>query len=183
MNPPDKTTQILYIHAGLIHQVVKATLNRDLRPALEPILHQSAENGWHQLVATIRKIFNGHRGHGLLQGLDSEDQVIIQAILDGIKNPATLPDMKQPAHPGVAASSFANLIHATAHGDLTALQMLGSLADQMNAMGGDMRGLAASFRPLVDGERDIEKLSRGLSPTGHALLLDILAELAQLQPH
>lgn len=180
---PDKAAQITHIHAGLIHQVVRASQNRDLLGKLEPILKKSADNGWQQLVAAIRKILAGQRDTALWQALDDEDQVIIKAILAGIRNPASLPDLNQPTNPTMAAPSFAQLIHATAHGDLQALQLLGAMAEQMSAMGGDMRILAGALRPLVDGERDADKLTRGLSPPGETLMLDIIAELNRLQPH
>ena len=90
---PEKDQQILVAHAGLVHAVVRTCHNRDLMPQLEQLLKLSEENGWTQLVATIRRILGGQRDTSLLLGLDEEDRAIAEAILRGLQNPETLPDL------------------------------------------------------------------------------------------
>jgi hypothetical protein len=57
------------------------------------------------------------------------------------------------------------------------------MGEQMLSAGGDMARLSATFRPLIDGERDADKLSRGMGPQGRSLLLSIIEELAKLDAH
>jgi hypothetical protein len=88
---PDRATQIRTTHAGLIHRVVQACHQPASVPELEQILQVSAQNGWTQLVSAIRQLLAGHRDETVLAGLDEEDRVIVEAILQGLQNPATLP--------------------------------------------------------------------------------------------
>jgi hypothetical protein len=135
---PDKRQQIVQAHAVLIRQVVMACLNRDLRPALEPLLQASAENGWTDLVAAIRLILGGRRDPGVLVGLDEEDSAIVQAILLGLQNPATLADPNVKPDPAFAAPGLAAMIHAAVRGNIQALQLIANMAEQMSQFGGDM---------------------------------------------
>jgi hypothetical protein len=57
------------------------------------------------------------------------------------------------------------------------------MAEQMSQVGGDMARLAALIRPLINGERDPEKLCRGMSASAQKLVLLILEELGKLRPH
>jgi hypothetical protein len=73
------------------------------------------------------------------------------------------------------------LIQAASAGDIRALQTVAAMAEQMSQAGGDMSRLAAAIRPLVSGERDPEKLSKGMSAQGESLMRSLLDELARLQ--
>jgi hypothetical protein len=46
-----------------------------------------------------------------------------------------------------------------------------------------MARLAGSLRPLVQGERDADKLTEGMSAEGEKLVLAILEELGKLDRH
>ncbi len=174
---PEKSQQILQIHAALIHRVVMASHQRELIPALAPLIKVSEENGWVMLMKAIRQILNGKRDTSLLNGLDDEDRIIVGAILEGIKNPATLPDPEVKADSGAAAPGLAAMIKASASGDTQALQLLASMAEQMSGAGGDMARLAAIMRRLVNGERDADLLTQGMEAQGKALVMSILKEL------
>ena len=174
---PEKIQQILQIHAGLIHHVVAASHNRDLVPALEPIIRQSAVNGWVALMAAVRQILNGRRDMSLAADLDQEDRVIVEAILRGIQNPASLPDPQAQPEAGAAAPGLAGMIQAAAKGDVLALQALANMAEQMTAAGGDMALLGAIMRRLVNGERDPDLLTRGMRAQGRGLVMSILEGL------
>lgn len=174
---PGKSQQILQIHATLIHRVVMACHQRDLIPSLNPLIKASEENGWVALMKAVRQILNGKRELSLLNGLDDEDSIIVEAILEGIKNPASLPDPRAQADAGAAAPGLAAMIKASAGGDVQALQLLASMAEQMGGAGGDMARLAAIMRRLVNGERDAELLTRGMESQGKGLVLAILREL------
>ncbi len=180
---PEKTKQILLVHAGLIHAVVIACQNRDRLVELEPLLEGAAANGWNALVTAIRRILGGRRDIQVLTGLDAEDRVIAEAILRGLQDPASLPDPQSRTDPGMAAPGLAGLIQAAASGDVAALQLLGDMATQMLRAGGDMARLSGILRRLVDGEREPDVLCRGMSPRGAQLVLSLIEELARLRAH
>lgn len=180
---PAKEQQIIEAHTGLIHRVVTGCRNRENVPDLDDILKQAEDNGWHQLVATIRRILAGSRDASLLKGLDDEDRIIIQSILQGLQNPDTLPDLSAGVNGAMAAPGIAAMVHGARRGNVETLQLLGSMAQQMLHAGGDMARLAAILRPLVQGERDADKLTAGMGAEGEKLVEAILAELARLDMH
>lgn len=180
---PEKDQQIIDAHMGLIHRVVMACNNPGSVPDLEQILKQAEENDWIQLVSVIRQILAGNRSEALLKHLDEEDQVIVTSILRGLQNPDTLPDLNKAIDGRMAAPGIAAMIHGARSGNLETLQMLGTMAQQMLQAGGDMARLSALFRPLVEGERDADKLTRGMSPEGEQLVVQILDELGKLDVH
>jgi hypothetical protein len=51
------------------------------------------------------------------------------------------------------------------------------MATQMRHAGGDMARLASALAHMEQGEIDIEKLSRGMSPAGQKLVETIIEEL------
>jgi hypothetical protein len=53
----------------------------------------------------------------------------------------------------------------------------------MNRVGGSMGRLAAVVRPMIDGERDPDRLCKGMDAQAQQLVLDILAELGRLEAH
>ncbi len=178
---PDKTEQILQAHAGLIHRVVMAAQNPELVPDLEQILNQAVENGWTELVDAIRRILAGERDLGAFAHLDEEDGTIVESILRGIQNPDTLPDLNTEIDPDLAAPGIASLVHASRRGNTEALQLIAQMATQMLKAGGDMARLAAIIRPLVQGERDADKLAEGMTEKGQTLVHKIVAELNRLE--
>ena len=180
---PPKSQQIVQMHATLICVAVKACQNREVMGELEPILKMSEQNGWGPLVAAIRQVLNGRRESSVLQGLDEEDGVIVEAILLGLQDPATLPDPSAKADPALAAPGLASMIDAAGKGNAQALQLLAVMAEQMSKVGGDMTRLAALMRQLVNGERDADKLIKGMGADGRGLVLGILEELGKLALH
>jgi hypothetical protein len=177
---PDKDQQIIEAHTGLIHRVVIGCQNRGMVPDLDDILKQAEQNGWLQLVGAIRKILAGTHNETVLNGLDDEDRVIVQSILRGLQNPETLPELGEGADGAMAAPGIAAMINGARTGNLETLQLLGTMAQQMLKAGGDMARLAGIMRPLVQGERDADKLTEGMSEDGEKLVLAILSELADL---
>ncbi len=181
--PPDYQQQIIQTHAGLIVAAVQAAQAKRTPPELEQAFKISEQNGWTALIAAIRRIIAGERSESILSGLDEEDQTIIDAILKGLQDPSTLPDPNAKADPGMAAPGLAAMIHAARSGQTQALQMLAAMAEQMTAAGGDMARLGGIMKKLIDGERDPEKLNKGMGAQGNSLLRSILEELAKLEPH
>ena len=57
------------------------------------------------------------------------------------------------------------------------------MAEQMSKVGGDMRRVAAVIRPMINGERDAERLCARLDVRGRQLVLQILDELGRLGRH
>lgn len=183
MITPDKREQILQTHAGLILAVIQSIHNHTLRPHLEEVLKQSEQNGWGALVTVIRKIVDGNRDSRLLEGLDEEDQVIIDGILQGLQDPTTLPKPEQKVDAALAAPMLAQLINDARRGDHDAVIMLGGLAEQMSAAGGDLANLGATIKAMIDGERNIDKLCSRMGPQGESLITAIITELNQLDTH
>lgn len=179
----EQKQQIVQFHAALIHNVVMACLNRELLPQLEPILQTSAQNGWDSLVAVIRQVINGKRDVSVLVGLDDEDGAIVEAILCGIQDPSSLPDPDAKPDPTLAAPGLASIINAAGRGDAAALHMLANMSEQMVRAGGDMAKLGGMMRKLVGGERDADKLAKGMSVQGQELVYLILTELGKLASH
>jgi len=184
MNVTDeKKEQITNFHAPLIVNVVNSISDTSLRPGLEQVLKASEANGWEGLVAAIRKVLKGQRDSSILKGLDDEDQIIIDAILRGIQNPATMPDPNQEADPTLAAPMLAQLISGASKGDTDALSMLGQMAESMSTTQGDLARFSTLIKPMVDGERDVDRLCDKIGPQGESLVVAILSELAKLDSH
>lgn len=179
----DQKQQIVQFHAALIHNVAMACHNRALLPQLEPMLEMSAKNGWATLVAVIRQVINGKRDASVLLGLDEEDRTIIETILCGIQDPSTLPDPNAKPDASLAAPGLAAMIDAAGKGSPEALHMLANMAEQMVRAGGDMAKLGGMMRKLVGGERDADKLAKGMTVQGQELVYSILTELGKLANH
>ena len=180
---PDHEQQILQSHAVLIHQVVRVCHNPAEKPQLDQMLKMAQQQGWDDLVRIVNAIVDGRRDEALLNGLDEEDTLIIRAILQGLQNPATLPDPNQGADPAMAAPGLAHMIHAANHGDAQALQAAAFMAEQMINTQGDMRLLGGQIKRLLDGERDADVLCKGMGPSGRQLVLNLLEELNKLAAH
>jgi hypothetical protein len=178
----DRKSQILAVHAAFINQVVAIGPHAERRQEFEQLLSLAAENGWDDLVTTIRKIFlKGRRDLELLNSLDEEDRVIIEAILLGLQNPSTLPDPNAKPSPSMAAPGLAAMIHAAGSGNAEALQIIANMAEQMSGVGGPMGKLAAIIRPLINGERDPDLLCKKMDSNTQAMVLGILDELKRLE--
>ncbi len=180
---PDREQQIIQTHSSLIRLVADTLQQTELKPKLDEVLMISAKNGWTDLVAAIRKILSGERNRNNLGNLDDEDRVIIHAILDGIQNPATLPDDAVTGDPTMAAPGIAHMIHEAATGNAQALVLLSNMAEQMSSAGGDMRRLGGIMKTILDGERNPDKLCKGMAQQGRSLVLSILDELGKIQAH
>ena len=181
MSQPDQQDQILQSHAGLIHRVVMHCNNPGSVPDMEQVLKMAADNDWTTLVTAIRDVMSGNRDESMLQSLDDEDRVIIESILRGLQDPSTLPDLNADIDSAMAAPGIAGLVHASRHGNAQALQIIGNMAKQMLEAGGDMSILAGRIRPLVEGERDADKLTEKMGDKGQKLMLEIIEELLKLE--
>jgi len=177
---PSQEEQIRLSHAVLIHQVVAACQNDTAKQQLKPMLEMATQQNWHDLVKTINSILAGQRSENLLLGLDDEDKIIIKSILQGLQNPASLPDVKQQADPTMAAPGLASMINAACRGDAQALQAVSFMAEQMTSTQGDMRQLGGIMKRLVDGERDPDTLTKKMSANGKQLVMQLLDELNKL---
>lgn len=180
---PARAQQIIQSHAPLIVGVVQACSNVAARQELGLVLTALDEYGQRQLAAVIRKIMSGSRELSLLKGLDEDDAVIAEAILRGLNDPASLPDPNVKPDPAAAAPGLAYMIHEASRGNVQALHMLSSMAEQMTATEGDMAQLGGMMRRLVDGERDPNVLCKHMQPQGESLMLAILEELGKLDVH
>lgn len=183
MASQEKIEQILNTHTSLILSVVQTIHQPDFKPQLDQVLQQSEQNGWRDLVAAIKKIMSGNRDQALVNGLDEEDAIIVDSILRGLQDPDTLPKPQQTGDATKAAPMMARLIDEARRGDHNALTMLGGMAEQMSAAGGDLANLGAVLKEMIDGERSVDKLCTRMGPQGESLITQILSELAKLDTH
>ena len=181
MSLPDTKEQILQSHTGLIHRVVMHCTNPGSVPDMEQVLQMATDNDWTTLVTVIRDIMSGNRDESILLALDEEDRVIAESILQGLQDPNTLPPLETDIDSDMAAPGIAGLVHASRNGNVQALQIIGNMAKQMLEAGGDMGILAGRIRPLVDGERDADKLTENMTDKGQKLMLQVLEELLKLE--
>jgi len=180
---PDAVEQVLQMHAPFIHAVVNALNDRQQLPMLMQTLTAAEQQGWAPLVRALRLIVDGKRDESIKLGLDDEDRIVVDAVLRGLTNPASLPPLDKKPDASAAAPGLASMINASAHGDAQALAVLANMAEQMVRAGGDMARLGGIMRKLVNGERDFDLLSQGMGVMGRNLLLDILAELSKSTLH
>ena len=178
--PTAREQQIIQVHAAFILLIVQGCADSALTPQTDYALQKAEENGWRNLVRIARLILDGRRDERLTHGLDEEDGAIVKAILHGIQNPETLPDPQAQADPNQAAPGIANMVRAAAENDLQALQAVAAMAEQMSQAGGDMARLAARIQPLIQGERDLDRLCEGMSDSGQQLMQAVLRELDTL---
>ncbi|MGV6826551.1 MAG: hypothetical protein ACWA5Q_06210 [bacterium] len=181
MSLPDPNEQILQAHASFICQVVEFSHNQDRQQELQQLLNTATENGWASLVEAIRHILAGQRDISVLKSLDHEDQIIAEAILKGMQDPSTLPDPNKKPDPTLAGPGLAHMIHTAGRGNSQALIIISNMAEQMSNAGGDLALIASVIRPLINGERDPEKLCKNLNTNAEKLLLQILEELEKLE--
>jgi hypothetical protein len=180
---PDAVEQVLQMHAPFIHAVVQALNDREQLPVLMQTLSAAEQQGWAPLVRALRLIVDGKRDESIKLGLDDEDRIVVDAVLRGLINPASLPPLDKKPDASAAAPGLASMIGACARGDAQALAVLANMAEQMVRAGGDMARLGGVMRRLVNGERDFDQLSKGMGALGRSLLMDILSELSKTVLH
>ena len=178
---PPAVEQVLRVHAAFIHTVVNALRDRSQLPDLMRQLDAAERAGWTRLVGALRQVIDGRRDSSIKLGLDEEDGILLDAILRGLINPATLPPLDSQPDGSSAAPGLAALIDASARGDVQAMSVLANMAEQMMKAGGDMALLGGRMRRLVDGERDADQLVAGMGPLGRELVISLLDELARLR--
>jgi hypothetical protein len=176
---PDAVEQVRRMHAPFIHAVVGALRDRAALPELMQTLAAAEQQGWARLAAALRQVIDGKRDAAVKLGLDEEDRIIVDSVLQGLENPASLPPLEQQPDGRAAAPGLASMIAAAGRGDAKALAVLADMAEQMLRAGGDMARLGGVMRRLVNGERDADALMKGMGPLGRQLLLDILSELGK----
>lgn len=175
---PGRKEQILRMHADLIRGVVFACHNPALQPELEAVLRASEANGWTALAGAIRQILKGRRDVSLLLPLDADDQVIIEAILLGLRDPATLPP-EIPPDPALAVPGLSALVDAALKGDIESLSAIASMAQQMTHAGGELARMGAALSRLLQGERDPDRLTEGMERPARNLLLALIEDLGR----
>lgn len=176
---PDHTRQVIQTYAAFIHGVATACAQPQLLTSLQPVLAQAEQQGWGKLVAALRLVISGRRDSGVYAQLEVDERIIVEAILRGIQDPSSLPDPGQTADPNAAAPGLAVMVRASANGDPAAASALANMAEQMVKAGGDMAQLGGNLYRLVNGERDMDLLTRGMSAKGRDLIEKLLAELTR----
>jgi hypothetical protein len=168
-------------NAELIHRVVMAIAANEYIPDLEKILAQAESNGWTVLVGAIRKILAGERDLLQLAGLDEEDRIISSAILQGIDDPRTLPDLANVIDPAIAGPSMANMICDAASGNAMAIDAIKVVCQKMGGTRGDFQKIPAAINFMMAGERRADVLCKDLEAAGASLVQTILEELKKIE--
>ncbi len=183
MSDSDKfKEEILQAHAGLIHRVVMHCNKPGSVPDLTAILQQAESSDWKRLVTTIRGIMNDdNRDTSILQELDEDETIIISSILSGLEDPSTLPALQPDFQSNLSTTGIANLIHASSEGSAHSLNIIANLARQMLELGGDFEIMAGHISPMIEGERDLARLTKNMTEKGQKMMAEILAELTKLE--
>jgi hypothetical protein len=179
---PERTQQVIQTYAQFIHGVATACLKPELLSQTQQMLTQAEQQGWGAMVMALRQVIAGRRDSTVYAGLDDDDRIIVEAILRGIQDPTTLPDP--------ASSRMRVLPRRGCRSDpccrywrCRGLAALANMAEQMVRVGGDMARLGGSMRRLVDGERDVDLLTRGMTAQGRDLVVKLVEELASYSVH
>jgi len=182
MSNPENEEEILRSHEGLIKRVIIHCNNPGSVPDLEQILQMAEQNDWTDLVAVIRDIMSGNRDETLLSGLDDEERVIIEAILNSLKQgPISISGVRANYDSEHAGPGIASLIHASQAGDANAVEVFTNVTRQMAEEGGDLTVLASRLQLMLGGERNEETLCQQMDGKNLQLMQDILSELRNLE--
>ena len=179
MKLPPHHEQIITAHAKFIYTIVTTANNEGNKKEYEETIAVAEQSGWQALAKAIRLIVTGNHDLSLIQGLDEEDKVVAEAIMRGMQDPRTLPDPNKKPNPTLAAPGLATMIKM-ASSDPQGLILIGNMADQMLKAGGSMGQLSSVLRPLIDGERDEDKLCAGKDEATQKLILDIVEQLKEM---
>lgn len=178
-----RADQVIATHASLIVAVAEACRDGGRGSGLEPVLATLQSHGQQALAQALRAVLGGRHDETVLQGLDADQRVVVERVLQGIRNPATLPDPNACPDPAAAAPGLATMVHTAARGDHGARDVLDDMIEQMHRVGGDMAHLGRILRRLLQGERNAAALCDGTGALCHSLVLAILNELARLDQH
>jgi hypothetical protein len=177
------TEQIIQEHSELIHRVVMQCNSPGTVPDMELVLQQAEDNDWIKLVAAIRVLIMGNRDRAMLDELDGEDRIIVDAMLRGIEDPKTLPLLQADFESHMTAPGIAGLMRAAMGGHAQAQQILITMTNSLIQDGGELGAMAGRLRPMIEGERDVDKLCANLSEQGKKMIADILHELQIYEAH
>ena len=84
-------------HLRVILGTLAAVEEPDRRSEFQEALSDMEQHGWTNVVAAIRRILSGERdAEALCAGLDFEDSMIIETILEALADPSTLADLLSP---------------------------------------------------------------------------------------
>ena len=178
----------------LIAAVLETVARPEQRAALEQVLEPMILHGWGNLVAAIRRILDGGRdADALCEPLDREDALIVQTILEGLRDPDSVRDLTEPQDPAdrdrpdgapdarALLARHAHLIlavHAAAAEPLMREQLTAPLKGLTEHGWG---GLVGAIERLLAGERDPATLCTGLDAEDALIVQAILAGLADPQ--
>lgn len=176
-----ENNNIVTENAELIHRTVMAVAADEYVPELEKVLAQAESNGWTSLVGAIRKVLEGVRDLSQITDLDEEDRTIVSAVLRGIEDPSSLPDLTNVLDPAVAGPSMANMIHDAATGNSLAYEAIKTVGKQMIGTNDDFSRIPDILDTMVTGERREDVLCKGLGAAGTSLVQTILEELKKLE--
>jgi|GEM_PF-1396604 len=159
--------------------------NQEARKLLEQLLPQmeNEESGFANLAGLVRLFLAGEQDQTKLQAaaanLDDTDRAIIQLAIQtaqGQADPPPSPSSREAEPQEQVVEQFISLLIAAAGGNEEAREQVQPVLDTM-AEDKNTRKLAARLEMLLEGERNPESLTRGLSENENALIRAILEKL------
>ncbi len=172
--------QLVQEHASLIVEVVAACGDAAKTAQLLEDLKVAEQNGWGKLCEAIRMILAGARERDELGEMDVEDEAIVQAMLLGLADPASLPDPQDNANPMLAPEGLAGIIAAAATGEENALQMLARMdTDLCESPLPELQQFGGVLRRLLNGERHVDTLTLGLDERTATLVTAVVEALKE----
>lgn len=180
-NPANQREAVLQEHSSLIHLVIMTVAAPENLPQLGQQLELAEANGWTSLVQAVRTIVSGERDIDTFPDLDEEDRIIIESILAGISDPATLPGLVSTVDPDAAGPGIARMIHDIGTGSSGAQQIFDQMIQQLTQAEPELASVAERLNRIVAGERDMGQLGEGLSDIGVVLIRSVLDELMPLE--
>ncbi len=169
--------ELLKLHSALLHDVVDAIHDKSKQAPLLDMLNEAQNNGWQKLCEAIRSILEGQRDDSVLDNLDEEDAILIQAILIGIDNPETLPENDLQKQRDEAALGLATTIAAACQGDQRAMELVAHMDQTFQDNPQEIGTIGNAVRKMINGERSSVSLLEGLDPTNAELVEQVLEQL------
>lgn len=163
------SSQICATHQALISAMVEALGENADKETARELITKYREDGWLKLANQLENWLHGAEPSTV--NLDEEDRAILQGIKHAQTDPAWLSTLTERARID-AAASIARLIVSATWGDSAALELLSNLREAATEDG--LEGsLAHAFVAMVEGERDIDRLTQRF-PEAESVLLDTI---------
>ncbi|MFO7582979.1 hypothetical protein [Guyparkeria sp.] len=165
------SSQIAAAHIDLIRAIAGAVGEQVDPSEARAAIERYREDGWSALADALEQRLAGQPVDA--SSLDDEDRVVLDAVENAASNPAWLDAVEAEAE-AEAAEQIAALILAATWGEREALAAINEMRETAESAG--VAGSTAhAFVAIVEGERDIDCLSRDFPESRRGLVNATLA--------